>query len=380
MAPKRVSKMKVLILSQNFEFYTGGYYHQDWINAFSKLHECDIYGPGYPLYDSADSIDDVFSKFNNKYELIVASTSWDKPGQLQNDGDVNIHPNIDLSNINNIPKIYFLNKEYINLDSKLAYAVENKFNYILTVLNQNKFSMWEKKTNIKFIQTPFAVDFQRVTLGRDNYDFSFSGALHSSYTDRRYLVKKEVFNSKQSILQKSLFKICSAIFPKKNWDFLSSGLRLPSNIGIPRILSLHRNPITRKAQHLKIYWAERHIISKDYRMKDLLPFGKEYFELLSSSKTFLCTLSAEGIIGPRFYELMASRSVIICPVDEYDGLLIDGYNCVMYKNESEIVDIITELKADDNRCNMITDNAYSTVQSHTYETRVSNIIEKFYNN
>ena len=94
--------MKILILSQNCENYTGGYYQQDWINAFSKKYDCDIYGPGYFKYSLSDDINMVAAKFNkiiDEYDFIVTNPSWDRPGQKHNDDNVNIHPKINLSNI-----------------------------------------------------------------------------------------------------------------------------------------------------------------------------------------------------------------------------------------------------------------------------------------
>lgn len=366
--------MNVLIFSQNFENYTGGYYHQDWINSFSKLYNCDIYGPGYPGYDINDCIVDVLSKFDNKeFDLVIASSSWDKPGQKQEDGNVNIHPNIDLSSVN-IPKVYFLNKEYINIEAKLAYAKKQRFSLILTVLNQEKYQSWEDIVGIPFLQIPFAVDLNRVVSSKKKYDFSFSGALHSSYTDLRFLVKKEIFSSKQTLLQKYLLRMVTIFAPSKNWEFLDSLNKLPSNLGLPRLLNYNRNPVKERFKNQRIYWAERHPISYDLSLKNLLPFGDRYFELISSSKSFLCTLSAEGIIGPRFYELMASQTLIICPRGEYDGLLQDEYNCVMYDNASDINDLLDNIAKDHSFTERITTNAYENIENHTYDERVKSVI------
>lgn len=371
--------MEILILSQNFERYTGGYYHQDWINSFKSLFSCDVYGPGYERYNIEDTIYDVFSKYGNKkYDLIVASSSWDKPGQKQQDGDVNIHPNIDLSLVN-IPKIYFLNKEYINIDAKLAYAKKQRFSLILTVLNQEKYQPWYDDLGIPFLQVPFAVDLNRIVLTKKKYDFSFSGALHSNYTDLRFLVKKEIFKSNQSLLQKCLLYLVKKIAPSKNWDFLNSLNKLPSNLGFPRFLNYNMNPVKKQFKEINVYWAERHPISYGFNLKNLLPFGNSYFRLISSSKSFLCTLSAEGIIGPRFYELMASKTLIICPKGEYDGLLQDGYNCIMYENPVEIIDLINKVVTDNVFAERITENAYKNIDDHTYDFRVKFIISYLLN-
>ena len=105
----------VLIFSKNYENYSSGFYHQDIIDSFFELCDVYIYGPGYPDYSSKDSLQDILSKKNislKNLDLVVFSTSWDDDGSVDN---VDPHPNIDVSSLD-IPKIYFLNKEYKKLD------------------------------------------------------------------------------------------------------------------------------------------------------------------------------------------------------------------------------------------------------------------------
>ena len=369
--------MKALILSQNYQFYTGGYYHQDWINALASTIDCDIYGPGYLDYDPDDDIETVFSKFAktaNDYDLVIMSTSWDKSGQLQGDGNVDIHPRISLGHIANIKKIYFLNKEYINLQAKLDYAESNGVDLIISVMPEAWFESNGIKLSTSFLCLPFAIDFSRIVTNiKSRYDFSFTGALHTSYLDERWCVKKELFNENVSILQSILLWAGRSIYPKKNWDFLISGHNIPSNKGIFRMLSV-TNPLTKRARQYDIYWAERHPLSKTLFGRNLLPFGENYFRLLSSSRSFLCTRSADGIIGPRFYELMASDSVIICPKGEYDGLLISGQNCLMYSAPQDVIPLIAKLKNDQLFHSTLIKNARETVKNHSYLARVNKLV------
>ena len=372
--------MKVLILSQNYEGYTGGYYHQDWVNALCSIAECDLYGPGYPHYSESDYINDVLKKCNsniNEYDYIIMSTSWDKPGQSQGDGDVNIHNNISLPKITKGKKVYFLNKEYINLEAKLEYAKLNYIDLIVSVMSKEWFKENGISINCGFLQLPFAVDLSRIFISREKkIDFSFTGALHKSYLDERFLVKKEFFMKDSSSLHKLLAKCGNKIYTSENWHCLEEGLLLPANIGVLRLFSF--KPVTKKeVKDITVYWAERHPLAKSLSMKSLLPSGEKYFKFLSESITFLCTKSANGIIGTRFYELMATGTIIICPYDHYDGLLEDKKNCLMYKAAEEVPRIIREIKNNNSLRNNIVSNARKNAHNHTYEKRVKRLISYF---
>lgn len=367
--------MKALLLSQNYRHYTGGYYHQDWVNALSQVLDCDIYGPGYDNYDSKDSLDDVCSKFGScvfDYDLIIMSSSWDRPGQDHNDGRVDIHPAIKLNDIGKVKKIYFLNKEYINLEAKLEYAEDQGVDLIVSVLPYRWFVEKGIKLKSAFLCLPFAVDFDRIVTSSVKYDFGFTGALHASYVDERWLVKKEVFSERASLLQRLLYKFGSTAWPAKNWDFLSSGYHLPSNKGLFRLISVG-NPLSKAAKKHSIYWAERHPLSKTISGQNLLPFGEAYFRLLAQCSAFLCTRSADGIMGPRFYEVMASGSVIICPTGNYDDLLVDGENCLMYRSSKEVIPLVSLLINDKDLRLDLVKNAMRTVQSHSYKARVADL-------
>jgi len=372
--------LKALILSQNYENYTGGYYHQDWVDALKRRLECDIYGPAYDNYEKSDDIFSVAERFNKnieEYDLIIIGSSWDKPGQKSGDGDIDIHPAINLAHVHSPVKIYFLNKEYINLEAKLEYAMHNNVDYIVSVLGPTRTREWESKTGIAFIHLPFAVALNRVVLDNatKKYDFAFTGALHMSYSDSRRLVKAEIFKKDSSFLMSIIRFAAKRVFPTKNWEFLNNRSCLPSNVGISRVLSMSC-PVKREWQGLDVYWAERGLISKSLMLKSLLPFGDDYFKFLASSKTFLSTLSAENILGPRFYELMASHCIIICPRDDYGGLLRDKVNCLMYDKPSDVLNLVKSVVTDEDLFKYISDNAYNAVLTHTYDARIDYLMAK----
>ena len=58
-------------------------------------------------------------------------------------------PEINFLDVENIKKVYFLNKEYKKLNLRFKYIKENSFDCVVTVHpNYNK---WEKLINTKFL-------------------------------------------------------------------------------------------------------------------------------------------------------------------------------------------------------------------------------------
>ncbi len=338
---------KILLFSKNYQNYTSGNYHQDIIDSFIKLSKVFIYGPGYPNYSIDDSFDDVLEKLSistAELDLMVFSTSWDDDGSIYN---VDPHPNIEVSKIK-IPKVYFLNKEYKKLDQRFDYIKRQKFDLVCTV--HPSFDVWGSKLGIPFLHLPFGISLDRFKdFGyKKQYDFSFTGGLHSTHTDMRFLVKKEIFKSNL--------------------------LDLKSNKGISGFL---RNPIKEKYQKYKIYWAEWG--SRDFALRSLLPTGKKYGYFMNRTKVFLNTPSAIGIFNTRFFELMATKSLILCPEsDTYGEFLEDGHNCVMFKDDlSNFNEKLVQSIEDEDLRKKIISNAFSDVSQHSYVERIRSLINRF---
>ena len=337
----------VLIFSKNYENYTSGFYHQDIIDSFHKLSNVYIYGPGYPNYSIEDCFEDVLLKLSIKLEdldLIVFSTSWDDDGSI---GNVDPHPNIEVSKIKT-PKVYFLNKEYKKLDKRFEFIKKQKFDLICTVHPSAK--KWQEKLGIEFLELPFGISLERFHdySIKKKYDFSFTGGLHASHTDMRYLVKKEIFKNKF--------------------------INIKSNRGLS---GLFKKSIKSKYENYNIFWAEWG--AKDYFYKSLLPTGKRYAKFMNQSKVFLNTPSAIGIFNTRFFELMATKSLIFCPEsNNYDGILKDGQNCIMFKTDmSNFNDRLVECLNDHDARESIITNAYNEVQNHSYNKRIKFLLSKF---
>jgi glycosyltransferase involved in cell wall biosynthesis len=335
-------RYNIILLTKNYKDYASGYYHHDLNMAFKSMHNTFLYGPGYPNYNKNDSIKDVIRKSSFNPDLIVVGTSWEL--QDPNNPDFDIHPKLNLAEAK-IPKVMFLNKEYKKLEQKLDYIKKSNINLVSTVLN--KYKEWEKETGTHFIQLPFGVSLERfkpLNIHR-KYDFGFAGALHEKHTDMRLKVKKLLF--------------------KKN--------RL-KNSYLNNII----NPFKRRYSNFKIYWGEWG--SKDLFFRTKTPSGRKYVGLLNKCKTFLSTKSAEGIIGTRFFELGAVKTMIICPKDNYDGIFKDKINCVIFEQDlNDFKEKLTYYVNNPDERSRITEKAFNDiVNKHTWENRLKRLFSKLY--
>ena len=278
---------KVLVFAKNYEKYNSGYYHQDIVDALATNTEMIIYGPGYPGYEKDDSLYEVLQKkqlTEAQIDLIVFVTSWDEDGSTDT---VDPHPKIDVSSSKCV-KIYFLNKEYKKLEQRFDYIRRQKIDLVVTVHPQA--TEWQRNLGVRFLQLPFGISLSRF---RDRglkrkYDFAFTGGLHATHNDLRYSVKKRLF--------KTQFH------------------HIKSNKGFS---GFFKKAICEEYSRLNIYWAEwgaRSLVGKS-----LLPSGEKYSEFMNSCKVFLNTPSALGIFNTRFFELMSTRTLILCPEDEPNG-------------------------------------------------------------
>jgi len=337
--------MNVIILAKNYEKYTSGYYHQDIINAFKRRANCHLYGEGYPEYNRNDTIDEVIAKSpfdKDKIDLIVVGTSWEI--QDPNIEESDPHPKINLGELD-IPKIFFLNKEYKKLEKKLEYAKRNNFDLVCTV--HHDYEKWAEQTGLRFMQLPFAADprrFKDYGLPK-KYDFGFTGNLHRSHIDTRYRIKCILFENPQ----------------------------LKSNLGISALFK--KEPLKEKFRKYKIYWAEWG--ARDILGRSLLPTGIKYARFLNSFKSFLSTPSATGIVGTRYFECMATKTLIFCPESKYyGGMFRDGYNCVMFREDlSDLEEKLEWILNDEEERKRIVENAYKDfINNHTYDNRIEKVL------
>jgi len=345
--------MNIILLAQNYENYKSGYYHDDIVKAFKRKYNCFVYGKGYPDYEVKDTIEDVIAKSPFKkddIDLIVVGTSWEI--QDPNNPESDPHPNINLSQLK-IPKIFFLNKEYKKLQKKFEYIKKNKFGLVISA--HPKCEYWSKKLGVPFLKSHFAIDKERFEkLNKLNipktYDFGFTGSLHKKYIDIRYKIKCEIFDNPH----------------------------VKSNLGLSILFK--KNPIKSEYRKYKIYWAEWG--ARSLFGRSLVPTGEGYLKFLRKFKIFLSTPSAKGLVGTRFFEIMASKTLLFIPESEfYNGLFEHGINCCIFKKDlSDFKEKLEYYLFHSKEREKVCENAYQDViKNHTYENRIEKIINKLKN-
>lgn len=338
--------LNVLYIGINYSNYGSANYQNDLLETLKSLYNVKCYGPGFKGYKKIKSIREVLIKLKFEPDILLISNTWEIQDPSIENFDPN--PNLKLNEID-IPKLFFLNKEYKKLEAKLRFIVENNIDFVTSVLKE-KCDIWENQLGAKFIWEPFGVKLDKISKHKDKirnrkYDFAFSGNLHRKWTTERVKVKQHIFKEKFLKFE----RIHNFIHTKRFKD---------------------------KYSHLKIFWAEwqeRKIFPPFMRR---VPFGKNYYKFLAEIKIGFSTKSALGIMNPRFFELMASKALIICPKENYYNILKDRHNCVMYKDLNEFDEILFLHNEDFDLRKEITENAYNEVLKYSWDMIVKDLFKK----
>lgn len=314
-------KLGIVVLQPDFSRYISAYYQHDFTVALGRKHRVFRYGRGLSGYDPNHTLDDVLRACPFDPDLICFGAGWEVEDMGKPEFDP--HPNIRVAR-SGIATAMILNKEYKKLDRKLAFVRDNELRMVFTV--HHDYAKWSKETGVPFVYFPFGVDDTRF---RDygeprRYALGFSGATHRQWTPVRERIKDHVF----------------VRWPLKR----------------PR------------------YWGTRVYWSEWGGLPGFRPPGREaYGRLLNSSKTWISTPSAKDIVGPRFFEVLASRTLLLCsrsPV--YGDLLTDLENCVMFEPDLRDFDdkVFSYVRHDDEREEIARKGHAHVLENHTWERRV----------
>lgn len=331
--------MDILWLGSNYEDYQSAYYQQDLLAEFESRYKVLKWGPGFDGFCKDKTIPELIGEIDYGFDLIVVSNTW----EVQDPSDDRFcpHGNLQLDKTS-LPKLMFLNKEYKKLNQKLEFIDNQCIDYVSTVIKNH--NDWESQVNADFIWTPFGIDLERFQSSDTNskYDFGFTGNLHEEWIDERVELKRHLFRPKYMEF--------------KWWH---------NFVGDRRYKQKYRD--------YSIYWGEWQ--NKGITLRSRAPFGDEYVKLLNNSKIFLNTKSAIGIFNPRFWELMATETLIMCPKDDYYGLLTDGENCIMYNSLEEFDEQLDYYSKNDEERKKITDNARDEVEKYSWSNIVDNVMD-----
>lgn len=332
--------MNLLLLGVKQTNYVSGDYHDDLLQAYVKNYKTHIYGPGFHHFDTRHSIDDVLkiaNRFLPSIDCVVCLTTWDVD---TSDTSVDPAPNLEIANLN-IPTVYHLNKEYKKFDERINYIKKSNFSLILST--HPMANQWSRDHKLNIKKVHFAVNMERFNFSESKkIQFAFTGGLHKSHNDLRYLCKKQIFREKY--------------------------IHKKSNLGMSNVLA--KNYFSKNINTYNIYWAEWG--ARNWLGRSLLPTGKEYAKFLSKCQSFLNTPSAGNIFNTRYFELMASRTVILSTeVPDVPISLTDKpfYLEIDLENEN-LAELIKYVNSDSLEIQSMLNANYEIVRSETYDNRV----------
>ena len=314
-------KLNILVLQPDFSRYVSAYYQHQFTVALMRAHRVFRYGKALEGYDTTHTIRDVLNLCPFEPDLICFAAGWETENYTPDEFDP--YPSIHVGDVD-IPSVLVLNKEYSELEGKLQFIRDNRIRLVFTV--HHHYRRWAEQTGVPFIHFPFAVDEKmfRDYGEKKSYGLGFSGNLHSQWTDVRTRIKDHIF------------------------------LKWP--IKRPR------------------YWRTRLFWSERTRIPGLrLPSGEAYVRLMNRSKIWLSTPSAIDIVGTRFYEVMAVKTLLFCNRSPaYDGLFEEGVHCVMFDPDlSDFDDMLFHyLEHEDERWQIVEAGYENVLKNHTWERRI----------
>ena len=267
--------MRILYLSKNIEKYKAANYQKEFLYTLSQAVNLFVYGPGHSNFDKNKKLEEIVGNYG-PFNAIFVGHAWLYDGVAK---VIDPWPNSGLSKIS-LKKFLFLNKEYVNLEKKLNWIKNNKFNCVFS--HYQNCQIWENKTKTQFKYLPFAFDDNNFfyTEKIRKYDLAFSGILQNTKK------KKIQSDIRLRILKRLYYTIFDIpLFKKKKYKHLTIFWNSIPTSSIGKILS-------------KIF--------KTYNFLNL----KDYAQLQKNSKVYLNSKSPMNLISPRYFENIASGCVV----------------------------------------------------------------------
>ena len=287
----------------------------------------------------------LLNTYNKKYDLIIIGHYFLS--------DIENHSLQEPKKINfkkfKAPILFFLNKEYVNLNEKIKWIKNVMPNIILTHSNSFYLNFKNKFNNSRIIYLPFAANekiFEAKNNQKKKYDLSFSGILQnqnnlSDQSDMRIKIMNNIFINFIDI----------PILKRKNFK----------NINI-YWNTTPRSPLSRK-------------IAKIFGKYSFLSL-KQYAQIQKETKIYLNTLSPSGIISPRYYENFLSRCLIFSENSKYLKTLIDNELIVTFNSLDEFNEKLFYYLNHNKERRDIIEKAYNYGRlNHTWSKRIDDLID-----
>lgn len=335
-----VSRARVVVLSRNDAKYKGAFYQGDFLKEMSRQAECWFYGPGFQGYDPALSLASALEHCPFTPDFLLTSHSFlqDNPSH-----QIERMPQLKLDD-SPVPVFGLLNKEYSRLEQKIDFFSSSGVEALFT--HHHDLDSLLPGVKIRHFFAPFAVDQDRFPYseGERRYDLGFSG-----------LVRNPIFPDTQSGIRDDLQTEIFTTFQ-----------------GVP---------LWKRSQYrdVTVSWHSW----RGLRVLDSLSgiFGhsrlstRKYIALLSATKLWLNTPSPLGLISTRYFECMASGSLVMAQASEELLRFFPPGLVATFDGVEDFPRALRELLSDQSEISKRTKQAYDWVRErHTWKVRVSEVL------
>lgn len=320
--------------------YSAASYQQDFMNALDSIAEVTFYGPGFPGFSEKHTLDDALSVTGVSPDLILVGHSWLNEGSRSGES---ASDRIALRDAK-APVVVLLNKEYTQLNQKLGWIEAQRPQLVLT--HHHDAAKFQKRTGVSFAFWPFAVDptlFQPAV--SKNIHLGFSGILRNptfpdDQSDVRLRVQRHFFHH----------------------------------------LGPFRGPVRKDMKDIRIWWnsftGERPV---DMIQKVLTPQKRldqaAYARTLGSAFAWLNGPSPMDLVSPRYFECMASETLVLTPHFSALDRIIPSDHFVDFSSPTELLEKLRFYLSHPSDAQAITNHARETVLGeHTWLHRAEQVL------
>ena len=238
-----------------------------------------------------------------------------------------------------VPVFFFLNKEYARLREKIEFIASYNPTAVFSH-HHDISSLLGKEVTLPVHFVPFGVDPEKFGSRPKLHDIFFSGILRNptypdSQSDERIRIQSCLFRTIFGIRVKAL----------TNWDIIWNSF----------------------TNSILVDWLN------NYKRLD----DTEYSELLGATRIVFNALSPGSLIGPRFFETMISKSVILTSRSaNFAYFLREGKNCVFYDDPEDFIKQVGFLLEESDLLDRISINARKdALKNHCWSHRVEEVLE-----
>ena len=289
-------------------------YYDGIFNELIKREDCEILWQRSPPHVSND-----WTSLFSQVDVVVFGLGWFNHKYYEK-----------IKGLEKVPSICILFKPQNDLDKKLSFCKINNISNILTPIPSTL--EYHKISGVKTILFPYAYDenvFYKRSEIEKNIDIGFTGALHEN---KHYP---------------------PGAFPVEN---------IRTKIG---------DLLKKKEKDINVYYK-----SSDDR-QTRIPSYEKYAEKICESKLWLATQAAFGDITPRYFEILASGTLLFCQKipDEYKHIFISGVNCIDFSSDmSDFEEKLNKYIKNNSDRKKITDKAVKDSKNHTWKVRTEELV------